>query len=171
MKIFLIFFILFFFNNSFAQELIEEAHITLNIPKDTWELYEKNNYENKILYAYKRKPVYNKDSIRIIPNIALIIEAVDPMMDVVNFSGIKRFLRQFNIEETFTHEDPRISFESCIAYKGNYEDERQLHHTVYIVHAVYKNKGVQIIMDSTTDVFHLVEDEFIAVMQSIKEIK
>lgn len=48
-------------------------------------------------------------------------------------------------------------------------DKTSLNHTVYVVHAINEDKGLQIILDTTTDTFPAIDTEFLQILKSIRK--
>lgn len=62
----------------------------------------------------------------------------------------------------FTHEEGTINYVSAVGYKGTYIDQASLSHTIYVVHAINVDRGVQIILDTATETFPTIDVEFFA---------
>ena len=119
-----------------------------------------------IIYVFKRDPVLDSSNRNVIPNAAVIIEKIDPKTDVVTYSVNKRANGFFDVIQMFTHEDGTINYLNAVGYKGTYTDA--LSHTVYVVHAIHEDKGIQIILDTTTETFPAIDNEFLQVLKSIR---
>jgi hypothetical protein len=89
-------------------------------------------------------------------------------MDVVTYSVNKRASGAFDVTKMFTHDDGIINYINAVGYKGTYSDQGSLNHTVYVVHAINEDKGLQIIMDTTTDTFPTIDTEFLQILKSIR---
>jgi hypothetical protein len=162
--------ILFVINTgiTFGQEEIKEASISLELPNNSWNLINKMDQNGMQIYFYKRNPIIDKNGNSIIPNISIIVEDVNKDLDVVTYSAFKRGQVNFEVIEMFIHEDEKIDFENAVGYKGKYNDQFG-EHTVYIVHAINNQKGVQIIFDVLTDLFSELDPEFKKTLKSIKK--
>jgi hypothetical protein len=90
-------------------------------------------------------------------------------MDIITWSVNKRGSAPFDVDKVFIHGDGPINFLNAVAYKGKYVDEYKLEHTVYVVHAINNNMGIQVIFDATTSVFDQVDKEFQTTMKSIRK--
>jgi len=66
---------------------------------------------------------------------------------------VKRASGTFSVTEMFTHNHGIISYINAPGYKGTYIDKDPLNHIVYVVHAINKDKGLQIFLDTTTEHF------------------
>ena len=167
-----IFFFLFLYGELYATDSVyvfKEAHIKLNIPNSHWHLQPREEKNGFIIYVFKRDPIKDSSNRNIIANAAVVIEKIDPQTDVVTYSINKRAAGAFRVIEMFTHEDGKITYLNAVGYKGSYIDKNTLSHTVYVVHAVDKDKGLQIILDATTEVFPELDAEFSQILKSIKK--
>ena len=148
--------------------VIKEGNITVDLPNNNWKLYSHEQHNGMIIYLFKRVPITDSSGMNIIPNIGIIIETVDSKLDVVTYSVEKRANMPLDIDEMFIHEDGKINFKNAVGYKAKYYDPPSLQHTVYVIHAINKGKGIQFILDATTSVFGEVDKEFQYVIKSIR---
>jgi hypothetical protein len=146
--------------------MFREANIKLNIPNSHWHLQPKQVKNRYTIYVFKRDPILDSSNRNIIPNAAVVIENIDPKTDIVTYSVNKRANGAFSVKEMFTHEDGTINYLNAVAYKGTYTD--QANHTVYVVHAINGDKGIQIILDTTTETFATIDAEFLQILKSIR---
>ncbi len=147
--------------------LFREANIKLNIPNSRWHLQPKQVKNGFTIYLFKRDPVLDSSHRQIIPNAAVIIEKIPPKMDVVTYSVNKRAQSFFSVTKMFIHDDGTINYKNAVGYKGTYTDK--VDHTVYVVHAINGDKGLQIILDTTTETFAALEAEFLQILKSIRK--
>jgi len=152
----------------FSQELIKEASLSFKLPNDKWELKGKQDKNGKQVYFFKRESIKDKLGRDVIPNISIIVEDVDKKLDVVTFSALKRGQVNFEVDEVFIHEKGIIDFKNAIGYKGRYTDKFG-EHTIYVLHAINKKKGLQIFFDVLTGVFEELDSEFKFTLKSIKK--
>jgi len=77
----------------------------------------------------------------------------------------------FEMDSTFTHEDGSLKIKNAIGYLGQkfYKDSSK--HAVLIVHALVDNKGIQIIMDMTSDLYDEYGKEFWLALEGIRLIE
>lgn len=73
-----------------------------------------------------------------------------------------------DVAKTFFHKDGIINYTNAVGYKGTYIDQASLGHTVYVVHAINEDKGLQIILDTTTDTFSAMDTGFLQILKSIR---
>jgi hypothetical protein len=168
----LIFFSLFLTKDTFASDSVyvfKEANIRIDIPTSAWHLRPKEKRNGYIIYTFKRDPIQDSADRSIIPNVAVVIEKIDPKMDVVTYSVNKRANNAFHVDQMFFPGEGMIDLVNAVAYKGSYIDQNHLNHTVYVVHAINGDKGIQIIMDTTTETFPLIDPEFRQILRSIRK--
>ena len=164
------FFVLFHSGKAFSADSVyvfKEAHIKLNIPNSHWHLQPMQEKNGFTVYVFKRDPVLDSSNRNIIPNAAVVIEKISPKTDVVTFSVNKRANAAFSVTKMYTYEDRTINYRNAVACKGAYTDDYALDHTVYVVHAIHDDKGVQIILDTTTETLPEIEAEFLQILKSI----
>ena len=162
------FFLLFQYGELLATDsvyLFKEAHIQLEV-NSHWHLQPRQEQNGFIIYVFKRDPVFDSLNRKIIPNAAVVIEKIDPKMDVVAYSVNKRASGAFSVTQVFNHEDGIIRYVNAIGYKGTYTD--QMDHIVYVVHAINEGEGMQIILDTTSETFPALEAEFLQILKSIR---
>ena len=166
-----LFILLSHYGELFAQDSVyqfKEANVTLNIPNSHWHLQPKQEKNGFVIYVFKRDPILDSSNRNIIPNAAIIIEKIDPKIDVVTFSVNKRSNGAFDVTKVFSHEDGTIHYLNAVGYEGTYTD--QMTHTVYVVHAINGDKGMQIILDTTTQTFASMNGEFLQILKSFKKL-
>jgi len=150
-------------------ENLKEANIKIDLANDSWFLADKQETRGMTIYFFKRKPIEDNEGRQIIPNISIIIEDVEKNLDVVTYSALKRSKVNFKVREVFTHDNGTIKYENAIGYKGSYVDKNELDHTVYIVHGINGEKGLQFIFDVTTNILDQVDNEFLTTLKSIRK--
>jgi hypothetical protein len=166
------FFSLFLTKAAFAGDsvyLFKEANIKLEIPSSIYHLRPRQEQNGFIIYTFKRDPIRDSSERNIIPNVAVVIENVDPKMDVVTYSVNKRGNAAFDVDKMFIHGDGIIDFVNAVGYQGSYIDQNNLKHTVYVIHAINGDKGIQIIMDTTTETFPSIDPEFRKILRSLRK--
>jgi hypothetical protein len=148
---------------------IKEAKIKIDLPNKSWSLVDKKSNNDVTVYYFKREFIEDEDGRKIIPNIGVVIEDVEHDLDVVTYSAAKRAKINFEVSEVYSYDGGKIGFANAIGYKGKYNDNRGLAHTIYVVHGVNGNKGFQVICDATTSVADKVADEFLASLKSLRK--
>lgn len=157
-------------NNSHDSSVaFERAHVFLNIPEPRWAAQPPISRNGMMVYLFKREAVMDGQHRKVIPNIGVIIEDVSPGEDIVNYTIRKREGNRFEVAEVFTHREGKINFINAIGYKCTYKDKASIDHTVFVVHAINNKKGIQIILDTTTSTFPALEDEFLAILKSLRK--
>ena len=167
-----VFFSLFLTKATFAGDSVcvfKEANIKIDIPTTAYHLRPRQEQNGFVVYAFKRDPIQDSAGRSIIPNVAVVIENVDPKMDVVTYSVNKRGNAAFDVDQMFIHGDGIIDFANAVGYKGSYTDQNNMKHIVYVVHAINGDKGIQIIMDTTADTFPSIDPEFRKILKSIRK--
>jgi hypothetical protein len=170
-NIFFLFLSAFAAHSGIAQpQKLPGTQVTFQLPNAEWTLADTMETESGLrVFSYKRTPILDKDSTSIIPNIAFLVEQVDTGTDIVVYSMQKRIAMPFEVDKVYSHDDSNaiIRHPYAIGYKGHYT-QKGLEHTIYIVHLIDENWGVQIICDATSDVFPKCDSEFLKFLRSIK---
>lgn len=168
----ILFVIIFLVNiiTAFGQELIKEANVSIQLPNNKWELKDKQERNGMFIYSFKREALKDTLGRDIIPNISVIVEDINKNLDVVTYSIMKRSQVSFQVDDMFIHEDGILDFKNAIGFKGRYTD-RFGEHTVYVIHAINKKKGLQIFCDVLTGLFDQLDPEFKIALKSLKKNK
>jgi hypothetical protein len=169
----LLFYPVFLANHSYAADstyLFKEANIKVNVPNSVWHLRPRQEKNGYTIYLFKRDPIIDSLNRSIIPNIGIIIEKISPKTDVVTYSVNKRANMNIDVDKTFMHGDGIINFINAVGYKGSYVDDNHLSHIVYVVHAINGDKGIQLILDTTSETFSSVDPDFLVVLKSFRLI-
>ena len=114
---------------------------------------------NKGMLMFKRETIVDSEGLEIKPVISIVYEKLPSSITTVSdYARIARARTSFNVEKIESSKD-------SLLYYCNYASD--LEHKLLIAHMVFKDIGVQIIGDSTTSVYPIVEKDFIQFMQSI----
>jgi len=153
-------------------EKLTEAGIQFDLPNVKWALKDKQEQNNLLVLFYKREPIADRSGRQVIPNIAFVVETVPDTTDLVVWSMLKRSVKPFDVKEVFSYnsKNAKLKHKYAIGYKGTYVDKGGIDHTVFVVHLIHKNKGVQIFFDNTTELFVKYESEFLKTLASIRNI-
>jgi len=155
---------------------IDEAKLHIMMPNDNWFLASKST-DGTVKYVFKRSPIVDSKGIDIIPAMMLFIDdARSYKNDISTFSIQKR--QAFNgkgikIEKTLTYLDKDFpaTFKNSMVLKGSYDDNG-MEHILYMVFMINKlGQGIQLYMDMTSDIAPRYENEFLATMRTLRELK
>ncbi|HEY3874884.1 MAG TPA: hypothetical protein VGM92_05375 [Candidatus Kapabacteria bacterium] len=156
---------------AYAQtQKLPKTKLAFDLPGADWSLADSMKTKTGMrIYSYKRAPITDSEGRNIIPNIACLIEKVPKETDIVEYSAEKRGQVPFDVKEVYSSLDSNavIHHPYAVAYKGTYTRD-DLEHTVYVVHLIDENWGVQIICDATTEVFPICQPEFLKFLRSIR---
>jgi hypothetical protein len=156
----------------FSQQIIKEAGIRFNLNDTLWKrnTSQNDNTNNATVYRYKRIPIETSDGRQVIPNITVVVETVQDSLNVMVFSAMKRVKTPFDVEEVFTSEKGLLQYQNAIGYRGGYTDKTGIRHTILIIYLINKNKGVQMVMDITRELYDDYKGEFEDVIRSIEAL-
>jgi hypothetical protein len=169
LRLAIVFIVLSVHERSYSQDSVyefREGNIKLTIPNEHWHLQPKQEKNGYTIYVFKRDPIVDSSGRSIIPNVAIVIEKVKPKTDVIIYSVNKRSNGGFSVLKMFTHEDGTIHYLNAVGYQGTYTD--QVDHTVYVIHAINGDKGMQLILDTTTETFAALDPEFLQILKSFR---
>lgn len=155
------------FISSYSQEIIKEANLSLTLPNDKWKFFKNQEANGLKVYFYNRVPVQDSTGRNAIPNISVVIEGLDKKLDAVTYSIMKRSQAKFKVEKMFMQKDGIIDLKNAVGYKGTYMDKFG-EHTIYVIHAVNNDKGIQVIFDVLTTFFDKLDPEFKVTLKSLK---
>ena len=120
--------------------------------------------------VYTHNPIMDSEGRSVSPVMAIIYEKLSSdSMDLIIYSTIVR-MRQgvsFEIDSISTAEDMGMNYHNSIYYDGYYYRDN-IKHEVIVVHMVKGNIGIQIICDSTDEVYSQVFLDMQKFVQSIK---
>lgn len=151
-------------------EIIENK-LVFEIPNQEW--FRNKLVDNKrfIWHSFKRNPIKNKNGTNIFPNISFLVEEIGDLTDVIIFSMQKRQSMPFDVDSVYSHDGSNLRLKNAVGYLGKSHYEDGSIHTVLIVHAIVDKKGVQIVMDMTSDLFEKYGNEFWSSLNGIYEIE
>ena len=171
MKIFLSLF-LFCYSASFAQELAYISAFGSKIyfePPDTSAWYsDQNGLTTSGSYHLMVKHTPLKDSLgrNVEPIMSIIVQHVLDSSDVIMYSIEKRGQVPFQVVKVLAYDSAYYSYRNVIGYEGTYTREGILH-KIFVIHMRGASVGLQIICDSTDQVYAQVEADFRRFIKSI----
>jgi hypothetical protein len=162
--------------DSITQETtINKWKFAYTLPSNKWNLVQSDEDNNlkRALFRYRREAITDSNGNKIMPNIAFVFEEVDKKIDVVNYSVAVRIRTGAifkNIKSMFVPGDDSnlLKIDNALGYVIEYIDTNNVSHTVDIVHALNNGIGIQVIMDTTTDLYPTVKSEFDSTLKSLK---
>jgi hypothetical protein len=110
------------------------------------------------MISYKHIPIKDNLGRDIEPVVAIVYEKLpSDSIDPILFSANKRAVAGFNVDEVFSPDDFKLKYKNTIGYYGHYN--KGVIHNIIVAHMVYKDVGVQVICDSTKDVYDQVKED------------
>lgn len=153
---------------SLGQERIESLNFKFFFPKDLWQLEDNQQVGKKEIWIYKRNFLIDEAERAIVPNFAIISEEIETDINVIEYSAFVRTQVKFNVEKVFSRQTGEISLKKAVGYIGNYTDKNDMLHRIYVIHALYDGKGIQIIGDITDSVNDQMHEEMMGILKSIE---
>jgi len=140
------------------------------LPSSKW-TFIGEQYNEKMetsVFSYRREGIVDKSREKVLANISFIFEKVPKNMNLATYSTIslKRGV-PLKIKSKFTAVDGLMSLKNAIGYVATFYDPYKKEHTIVLVHAISSGKGMQVIMDITTELAPQVSKEFDYVLKSI----
>lgn len=151
-----------------TEQKIEIASLKFQMDVENWKLAFDNQNGNFNTYIYKRKPIVDAEGSKVIPSFSFIVEPVVPGSNVITFSAQKRMQVPFEVTKVISHESGELSLKNAVGYMGKYKDRNGAEHKVYVVHAIYGDKGIQILGDITKSIESQIDGEMLAMLKSIE---
>jgi hypothetical protein len=152
-------------------DTIKEGNIVFQLPNNNWKLKDIQKDKGETFYNYVRKPVTDNEGRLIIPTITFITEKIPLNVDIAKFADKQKANAPFKITEEFNNKNviKKIKINNAIGWKCLYSQDN-VAHTIYFVHLINKDKGIQVLMDITSELFEKYENEFIDAMLSIRAL-
>jgi hypothetical protein len=171
-----IFALLFFASSSVAlgQTAIEAfgTKILFKIPDEkVWTLVQEAtpSEKSKGIRIFKCAPIIGTKGLPVEPVLALFFEQVTESIDTIVYSanGLMSKQQTFKLKWNLLGTYPEYSSDQhSVVYKAEYTRSGFIH-KVYLCYILYRNIGVEIIADSTDDVFDQVDADMRAFIKSI----
>ncbi|MBI5535246.1 MAG: hypothetical protein HY898_21140 [Deltaproteobacteria bacterium] len=152
--------------------LIDEAKLAVELPP-RWRLVRREVEDvSAIQYGFEREPVQGRGGHVARPYVGVIVKPLAPeeRNDVIAFSTLCRARVPFEVIRVFTRRDGILGLQNAIGYRGRTQYEGNTHE-IFVVHALFRDKGITIIMDTTTEVFQEVERELLQTLVSFRHVE
>jgi hypothetical protein len=146
---------------------------TMKLPNNQWSLAVNKGPVN---YIFKRQPIKDAEGRDIIPAIMIYVQdASSYKQDVTRFLGQKMQPltdKGVKAEKVLIQQDKDypLSYKNAVFVQGAYT-ANDVDHVIYMIYIIDKNdKGIQIYLDMTKEVYSIYGHEFWDFIHSIKEI-
>lgn len=138
----------------------------LNTEKWKKDRSESSALRNSGMISYKHVPIRDSVGRTIEPMIAIIYEKLpSDSIDLILFSAQKRMNTRFEVDQVFSRENFNLKCKNTVGYYGHYE--KGVVHKVIVAHMVFKDVGLQIICDSTEEVYDQVNEDMERFVSSV----
>ncbi len=153
-------------------EKLKDLGIEFYLPVSKWTKGDVKNVNSLIVYKYKRNQIIDIKGRAVVANLSFIAEKVPDTLSLITYTMQKRIQKPFEVINVLDGSgvNPKIKHKNAIGYKSKYTDSKNNSHSIYIVHLIEKQKGIQVILDITTDLMPKVEAEFLKIIGSIKSL-
>jgi len=119
-----------------------------------------------IFYYNNRVENNQKDEY---PRMAILFETIPSQTDIKTYSEetlARGHGTEIVINQTINPKELGINIDSAMAYKSSSTFEG-VEYTQYIIHGVYQNTGIEIIMDSDTESFANFDSDFLFFLKNL----
>ncbi|MGB8980389.1 MAG: hypothetical protein WCC12_00785 [Anaerolineales bacterium] len=120
-------------------------------------------------YIFYRNSIIDSDSKSEYPRIAILFETIPGEVDVKTYSEdtlAKGHGANIVIDQILDPRELGLSIDTALAYKSSYIFE-SVEYTQYVIHVVYETTGIEIIMDSQTEMFANFDSEFLYFLKEL----
>jgi hypothetical protein len=147
---------------------LPEAGLSVSLPA-TWDSNPQvRQRPGHTMYQFRRSPIIDSSGRNIIPNFAVMIDNVPDSQDLVEYSIAKRMKLPMKVLQVIAPDKNEFGYVEGIGYLASYDDPPGLTHKIYVVHAIIKGKGIQVIIDGTDSVFDDLDSEYKSILKSFK---
>jgi len=141
---------------------------------DAWDINNKIHLSSvdvgRETYTFYRDDIMvDRDSINESPKITVRFATIPDGIDIKTYSEdalADWHSTEMSDAKIFDLEEIGVSLDTTMAYKTHFMFE-DIEYTQYIIHAIYQTMGIEIIMDSKTEVFENIESEFLYFLKSL----
>lgn len=148
----------------------DEWGASFQLPSEKWSFIgeQDNDKLRAAMFSFRREGFMDSSKETVMPNVTFIFEKVPQNTILANYSAqsIKRV--PIIIKNKFTAAEGPITIKNAVGYIGTYRGPDEKDHTIVLVHALSIGKGMQVVMDITTELSPKVINEFYAILRSIK---
>ena len=132
-----------------------------------WKLVRNGMVKNSKAYLlmYERNPIKDSEGRNVRPVIAIVCEMVPDTLDVIRYSISKRGQTPFKVNELLTPQDGSFSYGNSVGFEGGYK--KIVEHKILVGHMRHGKVGLQVICDSSEEVFNQVEEDMRNFLRSI----
>lgn len=142
---------------------------SIQLPSNKWspigEFF--NQQANKSIFSYRREKLMDKSGLAVMANISFIFEKV-PHIDVYTYSAQLQLQVPIDIKTKFTSTSGLMSLKNAVGYIGTSVDQDGIEHTIILIHALNSGKGMQVIMDITSELYPQIQGEFKKALKSLR---
>jgi hypothetical protein len=147
---------------------LPEAGLSVSLPA-AWDSNPQiHQRPGQTMYQFRRSPITDSAGRNIIPNFMMMIESVADDQGLIEYSILKRRNLPIKVLQVIAPENKEFGDVDGIGYLARYDDSPGLTHKVYVVHAIIKGKGIEVIIDGTESVFDNLDLEYRLILKSFK---
>lgn len=143
---------------------------SFSLPSEKWSFIGEQDNEKlrAAMFSFRREGFVDSSKKTVMPNVTFIFERVPQNTILVNYSAQSLKRVPIIIKNKFTAAEGPITIKNAVGYVGTYSSPDGKGHTLVLVHALSAGKGMQVVMDITTELAPKVINEFYTILRSIK---
>lgn len=143
---------------------------SFQLPSSKWSFIgdQENEKLRAAMFSFRREAIVDKSKTPVMANVTFIFEKVPLNTVLANYSAISLKRAPLIIKNKFTAKEGPITIQNAVGYIGTYRSPDGIDHTLVLVHAISTGKGMQIMMDITTELAPKVINEFYIILRTLK---
>lgn len=140
------------------------------LPSAKWSFIGEQDNEKirAAMFSFRREGFMDSSKMIVMPNVTFIFEKVPLNTPLANYTAESLKRVPVIIKNKFTAAEGPITIKNAVGYVGTYRSPDGKDHTLVLVHALSTGKGMQIVMDITTELSSKVINEFYEILRSVK---
>lgn len=143
---------------------------SFQLPSAKWSFIgeQENEKLRAVMISFRREALVDKSKTPVMANVTFVFEKVPLNTILDNYSAISLKRAPVIIKNKFTAKEGPITIQNAVGYIGTYRTPDGIDHTLVLVHAISAGKGMQIMMDITTELAPKVINEFYTILSTLK---
>jgi hypothetical protein len=150
--------------------IFDQWGASFQLPSPKWSFIgdQENDQLRAAMFSFRREAIVDKSKVPVMANVTFIFEQVPQNTVLSSYSAQSLKRAPIVIKNKFTAAEGPITMKNAVGYIGTYRGPDNKDHTLVLVHALSMGKGMQVMMDITSELSPKVINEFYAILRSIK---
>ena len=143
---------------------------SFQLPSTKWSFIgeQENEQLRAAMFSFRREAIVDKSKTPVMANVTFIFEKVPLNTNLDNYSARSLKRAPLIIKNKFTAKEGPITIKNAVGYMGTYRSPDGIDHSLILVHAISAGKGMQIMMDITSELAPKVIKEFYTILNTLK---